>query len=83
MWTAARAGRIKDVDERRDAACVCKYETAHDGKEGRGEDGYDRAWGEDMINTMDGFLVAGDGSAKYNNAGSNMFLLMVITLISN
>lgn len=36
-----------------------------------------------MINRMDGFLVAGDGSAKYNNAGSNMFLLMVITLISN
>lgn len=82
MWTAARAGKIKDVDERRDAACVCKYETAH-GKEGRGEDGYDRAWGEDMIDRMDGFLVAGDCNAKYNNAGSNMFLLMVIKLISS
>ena len=82
MWTAARAGKIKDVDERRDAACVCKYETAH-GKEGRGEDGYNRAWGEDMINRMDGFLVAGDCNAKYNNAGSNMFLLMVIKLISS
>ena len=36
-----------------------------------------------MINRMDEFLVAGDGNAKYNNAGSNMFLLMVIKLISS
>lgn len=67
--------RIMDVDEGKDATCTCgsKDETAHNGKEGEDEDRYDRAWGEDVINRMDGIWVGGNGSARFNDASSNGF----------
>lgn len=42
--------------------------TVHNCKEGKDGDGYDSTQSENVSNGMDGFLVGGDGSDKFNDA---------------
>ena len=73
VWAAARDGGIKDVDKGRDSEVTCTFGGKDDGKEGKDEDGYDSAWGENVADGTDELLLGGEDSAKFNDAGSNGF----------
>lgn len=58
--------------------------TVHNCKEGKDDDGYDSTQSENVStqsenvsNEMDGFLVGGDGSDKFNDACSNCFAVQL------
>lgn len=75
VWVVTGDGRYLDVDDREDGTCICggKDETACDEKGDKDEDGYDIDWGKDLINWTGGLLLGGDGSALFNDTGSNGF----------
>lgn len=77
LWPVAGNERNVDVDGGKDSkvtwTCRCKDETARDSKEGKDEDRYDSAWAGDVNNGTNELLVGSDGSAEFNNAGSNGF----------
>ena len=69
-----------DKEEYGEDTCTCSSRdtTAREIKEGKDEDGYDCAWGEDVFYQclwwlLYGELVLIDGSAKLNDATSNFF----------
>lgn len=73
MWTVAGNERIIDVDDGKVDKDTHSCDGKDDGKEGKNEDEYGSAWGEDVIDVTDGLLVGSDDITKFNNTSQNGF----------